>query len=255
MMAAIELPRKNLRIRRRIYPMRFTTTASIAMCLMMLSACADDKSTVASTATDANNAPERSIAAPTAAEDVSRKKAVSLGLDINDLSFEAVSTSKSTPPQQVLVYFDDYVGNLVGDVYVHVTLSGDAVTKSSKAVARLTIDADGNVTASPNATVSTLRDANGPRLVGTAIPIQPRSPGTLGTGKFWGTAVVRACLGDSTCAKGELPGSPRTISIAYDVDAVTNAAVAAPAEASVPLSNAVISARDEATVLATRQPE
>jgi hypothetical protein len=101
--------------------------------------------------------------------------------------------------------------------------------------------------------VSTLRDANGPRLVGTTIPIQPRSPATLGTGKFWGTATVRACLGDSTCAKGELPGSPRTISIAYDVDAVATAA--APAEDPVTFTNAAVPASDEATVVATRQAE
>jgi hypothetical protein len=50
-----------------------------------------------------------------------------------------------------------------------------------------------------------------------SVSITPVAPMTLGTGSFSGTLTVRACVDSSTCATGELSGSPRTVNVTYTI--------------------------------------
>ena len=54
--------------------------------------------------------------------------------------------------------------------------------------------------------------------------IVPGSPAGLGAGSFTATIQVRACLNDSTCASGEVRGSPQTINITYNITGVRSSA-------------------------------
>lgn len=47
--------------------------------------------------------------------------------------------------------------------------------------------------------------------------IVPASPSTLLAGKHQASITVHACLNDSTCASGELTGSPQIITVAYQI--------------------------------------
>jgi len=47
--------------------------------------------------------------------------------------------------------------------------------------------------------------------------IVPADPATLLSGKHQGSITVHACLNDSSCASGELTGSPQTISLTYQI--------------------------------------
>jgi hypothetical protein len=159
-----------------------------------------------------------------------------LGLDITELSFAAASPSAVTPPlQQVLAYFDNYRGNLRGDVFLQLTLSGPAVLNGTSTVAKVSLDANGNFTGTQGGPVSiTNRSPSGFSSIGVGIPIQPVAPAALGAGTFTGTATLRVCLGDSTCSGGDFPGSPRTINITYVVDPVASGTLDKPADVVLP---------------------
>ena len=52
--------------------------------------------------------------------------------------------------------------------------------------------------------------------------IVPASPAVLGAGTHTATIQVRACLNDPTCATGQVGGSPRTITVTYNVTGVAS---------------------------------
>ncbi|HJS21927.1 MAG TPA: hypothetical protein VJ764_04670, partial [Steroidobacteraceae bacterium] len=52
--------------------------------------------------------------------------------------------------------------------------------------------------------------------------IVPGSPAVLGAGTHTATIQVRACLNDPTCATGQVGGSPRTITVTYNVTGVAS---------------------------------
>jgi len=55
----------------------------------------------------------------------------------------------------------------------------------------------------------------------TAIAgVVPAAPATLAPGLYRDTLTVRVCLDDPTCARNELPGSPRTFPITYAVGSI-----------------------------------
>jgi hypothetical protein len=47
--------------------------------------------------------------------------------------------------------------------------------------------------------------------------LTPKAPDQLGTGTFTANINVRACLNDSTCATGQLRGSPQTLNVTYTI--------------------------------------
>lgn len=49
------------------------------------------------------------------------------------------------------------------------------------------------------------------------IGVIPAMPSTLNAGNFSGSVTVNVCLNDPTCKTGQLSGSPKTISVSYDV--------------------------------------
>jgi hypothetical protein len=58
--------------------------------------------------------------------------------------------------------------------------------------------------------------------------IVPGNPATLLSGHHTGSLTVKACLNDSTCATGQLAGSPQTISVSYDVGSTVDADTVSP---------------------------
>ena len=83
-------------------------------------------------------------------------------------------------------------GNISGTLYIVITSTGNAVAS----ISNVTID---------NSTQS-----------GTAS-ITPVNASTLGAGTYTSTITVRACLNDPTCSTGELTGSPKTVTVNYEV--------------------------------------
>lgn len=110
-------------------------------------------------------------------------------LSTSSLSFVAATPAVSTDFQAVT---GTVTGNLTGTLYLLIAVNGNAVAS----VSNFSIDP---------ATKS-----------GTAY-VYPASAGTLGEGTHTATITVRACLNDVTCATGELGGSPKTITVTYQV--------------------------------------
>jgi hypothetical protein len=247
-------------------------TTALSICLAMLSACGGggggggSSTSSTTTVTDTGNIDNRNFGIqgggngiPTT--EASRNLPVNFAVDVSDLGFAASRASAGTPPaQQVLAFFENYSGKLVGEVFLQLTLSGPAVGESSSVATKITIAANGNV-ASGSETIQDISlgglrntfasgalvlrtDGAGILSVGSRIPIRPVAPATLGAGRFMGTATLRACVGDSTCATGEVAGSPRTINISYVIDPVANAMVSVPADTVMPRVQAANVAAD-----------
>jgi hypothetical protein len=72
------------------------------------------------------------------------------------------------------------------------------------------------------------------------VSVFPANPGTLGVGSHSGTITVTACLNDSTCATGQLPGSPQIVTVSYLVKSSVHAETVMPHVATANQSGAVV---------------
>jgi len=110
-------------------------------------------------------------------------------LSTSTLNFVAESPSSSVAAQSITGTVN---GDISGTLYILITSTGNAVASISS----VTID---------NNTQS-----------GTAL-VYPVNASTLGAGTYTSTITVRACLNDPTCSTGELTGSPKTVTVNYEV--------------------------------------
>ena len=117
-------------------------------------------------------------------------------LDTNSLTFTAATPNAKDPPSQY-VTATITGGSPSGTLYVLINKTGIGVSS----VRDFTIN------------------GNGGR--GTVTVVQPVN---LASGTYNSTITVRACLNDSTCATGELAGSPQVVNVTYTIGAlpVTN---------------------------------
>jgi hypothetical protein len=104
------------------------------------------------------------------------------------MAFSATSPATNGPASQTVT--GTVNGSLSGTLYILVHSTGPAVA----GVSNFTIN--GNT--------------------GQAY-VAPVPAAILGAGTFTSTITVRACLNDSTCATGELSGSPQTINVTYTI--------------------------------------
>jgi hypothetical protein len=86
----------------------------------------------------------------------------------------------------------------------------------------------GNVTGTVNGNLFVLVDVAGAAVRdvtvqnnGTAV-IDAEYPSKLGVGTHTSTITVRACVNDSTCATGQLSGSPQTLTVTYTIGPVAS---------------------------------
>ncbi|MBI1424888.1 MAG: hypothetical protein GC149_15685 [Gammaproteobacteria bacterium] len=110
-------------------------------------------------------------------------------LSTSSLNFIAATPAVTASSQSIT---GTVSGSLSGTLYILVSVSGNAVASVS------------NFTVNP--TTSS----------GMAY-VSPANARVLGEGTHTATITVRACLNDSTCATGELSGSPKTINVTYQV--------------------------------------
>jgi hypothetical protein len=109
-------------------------------------------------------------------------------LSTNSLTYAAPSPNAKTPPSQVVSATLSSPPS--GTLYVIMRSTGPAVTGAGSFAFNGTTG-QGRVTVAP--------------------------PPNLGIGVFSSTITVTACLNDSTCATGQLPGSPQVIDVTYTI--------------------------------------
>lgn len=110
-------------------------------------------------------------------------------ISTNTLSFVAETQSVMVSPQFISGTIN---ADLTGTLYIVARVEGNAVSRT------------------PNFSI------NEKSRKGTA-EISAANPSTLGVGTYNSTITVRACLNDSTCATGELSGSPKTVRVTYEI--------------------------------------
>jgi hypothetical protein len=115
--------------------------------------------------------------------------AAQFSLTASTLTFTAAEPKSSTPAAQ------EITGNVTGTItgttlFVLITAAGDVVSSISTPV---------------------ISGTSGSALV------TPVAPMALGAGTFSETLTVRACVDSSTCASGELAGSPRIVNVTYTI--------------------------------------
>lgn len=99
-------------------------------------------------------------------------------------------------------------------VYVTGTVTGSA--GSAAGTLYIVVDV-------PNPNIATASDFTITGNTGQAL-ISPGSPSALGPGSFTEAITVKACLNDSTCATGQLQGSPQTVTVNYTIPGVASTA-------------------------------
>ena len=119
-----------------------------------------------------------------------------LSVSTNNLTFIANGPSGATPAAQTITGVVNGVSS--GTLYITIVGTGPAVASISPVV--LTSRTTGQATVS--------------------VP----APSSLGVGTYTGVITVRACTSDSTCASGNLSGSPQTINVTYHVAALQSTA-------------------------------
>ena len=118
--------------------------------------------------------------------------AASFSISTNTLMFSASSPTAATPaPQTVSATVNGTVSGTLF-VLVDVLTGGNVVSVSSV----------------------TLSGSNGGRAT-----VTPAAPSALGAGTFTSQLRVRACMNDSSCATGQLAGSPQVINVTYVITA------------------------------------
>jgi hypothetical protein len=114
-----------------------------------------------------------------------------LTLSPASLSFSAPNPQAATPPSQTITATLSNV-SVSGTLFVRVEIAGPAVAS----VTGVTI-------------VSSTQ--------GTAT-VNPRSPASLGPGTHQSVITVKMCTTDPGCSGAQLPGSPKTLNVSYQVD-------------------------------------
>ncbi|GEM_PF-2548675 len=137
--------------------------------------------------------------------------APTFSLATHALTYTATSSTAATPAAQTVS--GSVTGSLSGTLYIVVTVAGPAVD---------TVSAFSVSGSSGQASVSV------------------KAPSALGPGTYSSTITVHACSNDSTCATGELAGSPQTVTVSYTIDAPTLADLVAPHAISTAASGNVV---------------
>jgi hypothetical protein len=163
-----------------------------------------------------------------------------LGVVASSLMFAAAGPTSGEPPAQTAAaVINGYAGNVTGNLYIIATASGDAIQSINRAMSSptmettaLIIDGAGMVTTNPmpdtsgggrfNTVVATsVARSNSGSSTTSALTVSysivPVSPRNIGSTTVSGNIRIRACLGSSSCANGELPGSPQDIAVTYTV--------------------------------------
>ena len=112
------------------------------------------------------------------------------------LTFLANGPSTATPPAQTVT--GTVTGVSSGTLYITIVGSGQAVAGISPVI--VTSNSSGQSSVS--------------------VP----SPASLGIGTYVGSISVTACVNDSTCATGQLGGSPQTVNVSYSVAGIKTSA-------------------------------
>jgi hypothetical protein len=115
-------------------------------------------------------------------------------LNATSLTFTAASATAATPANQTVTgTVNNAAGTLSGTLYIVVSVTGQAV--------------------------QTVSDFSTSGATGQAS-VSVHAPNTLGIGTYSSTITVHACLNSSTCASGELAGSPQTVNVSYKVNSL-----------------------------------
>jgi len=128
-----------------------------------------------------------------------------ISFSANAISFKAVGPWAAAPAAQPISA--TVTGITTGTVYYKI-VANNAVQNSSNGlftVTDVTISGDSGSTS-----------------------VIPAIPSSIGIGTFKGTITVTACLNDSTCQTGQLAGSPKTISVEYDIGSGVDGNTATP---------------------------
>lgn len=118
----------------------------------------------------------------------------SITFSATSISFSAAKPYSATPADQTIS--GTVIGSVSGTLYIKIIENNHDIATAS------------DFTVSGNSGQATIIPAN---------------PANLLAGTHQGSFTVHACLNDSTCATGELAGSPQTISVMYDVGSSVDA--------------------------------
>jgi hypothetical protein len=113
-------------------------------------------------------------------------------LSTNTLTFTAQNQNAPTPASQTIT--GTVSGGGSGTLYIIINPTGPAVSSVTNPV--ITPPSSGHAS------------------------VNPASPASLGIGTFASTITVTACLNDSTCATGQLAGSPQIVNVTYTIPGV-----------------------------------
>jgi hypothetical protein len=113
-------------------------------------------------------------------------------LNTNSVAFSAASPSSGAPAVRTIT--GTVTGSPTGTLFIVIEQPPPSITN-------------------PIGNLSTVTVSGGS---GQAT-LTPKAPDQLGAGAFTATITIRACLNDSTCATGQLRGSPQTLNITYAI--------------------------------------